>query len=84
MNVKNYSDWLVVSDIDGTLNNTLRRTPKVNTDAIDEFVYKKGGNFTLASARNVQSLEPHYKNLPDLSTPAFVLNGAGIYDYKKN
>lgn len=85
MNSKSsYSDWLVVSDIDGTLNNKLRRTPKANTKAIDEFVHIKGGNFTLASARNVQSLEPHYKNLPDVGTPAIVLNGAGIYDFKTN
>ena len=84
MNTKNYADWLLVSDIDGTLNNKLRRTPKVNTTAIDKFVHQSGGNFTLASARNVQSLEPHYKNLPDVSTPAIVLNGAGIYDYKSN
>ena len=84
MNAKNYSDWLVVSDIDGTLNNQLRKTPKVNTDAIREFVHTKGGNFTLASARNVQSLEPHYKNLPDVKTPAIVLNGAGIYDFTAN
>lgn len=81
MNSKNYSDWLVVSDIDGTLNNKLRRTPKINTDAISSFVHKKGGHFTLASARNVQSLTPHYKNLPDVGTPAIVLNGAGIYDF---
>ena len=82
MNNKNYSDWLIVSDIDGTLNNTRRQTPEVNTKAIDEFVHKKGGNFTLASARGVQSLAPHYKNLPDVGTPAIVLNGAGIYDFK--
>ena len=84
MSIKNYSDWLIVSDIDGTLNNKLRRTPKANIDAIDEFVHKNGGNFTLASARGVQSLEPHYKNLPDISTPAIVLNGAGIYDFKSD
>lgn len=84
MSVKNYSDWLIVSDIDGTLNNVLRRTPKVNTNAIDDFVHGKGGNFTLASARNVQSLKQHYDNLPDISTPAVVLNGAGIYDYKSD
>lgn len=81
MKRKNYSNWLIVSDIDGTLNNKLRRTPKVNTKAIDEFVHKNGGNFTLASARNVQSLRPHYDNLPDVRTPAVVLNGAGIYDF---
>ncbi len=83
MEEKKYADWLVVSDIDGTLNNTLRRTPKVNTQAIDRFVHTLGGSFTLASARNVQSLRPHYMKLPDVKTPAIVLNGAGIYDFSK-
>ncbi len=82
MDCKNYSDWLIVSDIDGTLNNTRRQTPEINTKAIDDFVHNKGGNFTLASARGVQSLAPHYKNLPDVGAPAIVLNGAGIYDFK--
>ncbi len=83
MKEKDYSDWLVVSDIDGTLNNKLRRTPKVNIGAIDRFVHTLGGSFTLASARNVQSLRPHYMNLPDVKSPAVVLNGAGIYDFTR-
>ena len=82
MNDKNYSEWLIVSDIDGTLNNQLRQIPKVNKEAIYDFVHNKGGRFTLASGRGVQSLGPHYKNLPDVKTPAIVLNGAGIYDYE--
>lgn len=83
MKQKDFSRWLVVSDIDGTLNNKLRKTPKVNTEAIDRFVHSYGGKFTLASARNVQSLRPHYNRLPDVKTPAIVLNGAGIYDFEK-
>ncbi len=83
MKEKDYSDWLVVSDIDNTLNNKLRRTPEVNTRAISRFVHVLGGNFTLASARNVQSLRPHYMNLPGVKTPAIVMNGAGIYDFDK-
>lgn len=83
MEEKKYKDWLVVSDIDGTLNNTFRRTPKVNIEAIDRFAHILGGAFTLASARNVQSLRPHYMKLPDVKTPAIVLNGAGIYDFSK-
>jgi hydroxymethylpyrimidine pyrophosphatase-like HAD family hydrolase len=83
MKAKSFSDWLVVSDIDGTLNNKLRRTPKVNTLAIDRFVNILGGKFTLASARNVQSLKPHYMKLPDVKTPAIVMNGAGIYDFSQ-
>ena len=83
MNKKDFSDWLVVSDIDGTLNNKLRKTPEKNIAAIDRFVHELSGNFTLASARGVQSLRPHYKKLPNLKTPAIVLNGAGIYDFSK-
>lgn len=84
MKKTDYSDWLIVSDIDGTLNNKKRKTPKVNTEAVDRFVHTLKGNFTLASARGVESLTPHYRNLPDVSTPAIVLNGAGIFDFKCN
>lgn len=83
MKEKDFNSWLIVSDIDGTLNNKLRHTPKANIEAIDRFVHTLGGSFTLASARNVQSLRKHYMNLPDVKTPAIVLNGAGIYDFSK-
>ncbi len=81
-NKKNLSDWLVVSDIDGTLNNKLRRLPKRNEDAISRFV-SLGGRFTLASGRNPQSMEKHFKRLPIDGTPSVVINGAGIYDFQK-
>lgn len=80
---KNLSHFLVVSDIDGTLNNKLRRTPKVNLEAIRRFTRDEGGHFTLASARCAPSLYTYYKNLPDKSTPAIIMNGAGIYDFSK-
>ncbi len=80
-----FSDWLVVSDIDGTLNNKLRRLPKKNYDAINEFVIEKKGRFTLASGRNVSSIRKPYESLPMISgTPAVILNGAGIYDVKND
>lgn len=77
-----FSDWLVVSDIDGTLNNKLRRLPKRNYERICEFVQEKKGHFTLASGRNVSSMRAPFENLPIASTPAVLLNGAGIYDYE--
>lgn len=80
---KDLSHFLVVSDIDGTLNNKLRRTPKVNLEAIGRFTKEEGGHFTLASARCADSLYTYYKNLPDKSTPAIILNGAGIYDFSQ-
>ncbi len=74
------SNWLVTSDIDGTLNNKRRKLPERNLKAITEFV-QKGGKFTLASSRNPQSMRRHYENLPT-DIPAVVMNGAGIYDFK--
>lgn len=81
-NKKNLSGWLVVSDIDGTLNNKLRKLPSRNEKAIKRFV-ELGGRFTLASGRNPQSMEKHFKRLPIDGTPAVVINGAGLYDFKK-
>lgn len=77
-----FSDWLVASDIDGTLNNKLRRLPKRNYERICEFVQEKKGYFTLASGRNISSMRAPFENLPIASTPAVLLNGAGIYDYE--
>lgn len=40
-----FSEWLVASDIDGTLNNKFRKLPQRNYDAIKEFVVNKKGAF---------------------------------------
>ncbi|MDD6729251.1 MAG: HAD-IIB family hydrolase [Eubacteriales bacterium] len=78
---KTFENWLVVSDIDGTLNNKVRKLPKRNYDAIKKFT-DLGGNFTLASGRLQSSLERNYNRITP-NQPAVVLNGAGIYDYNK-
>ena len=78
---KTFENWLVVSDIDGTLNNKLRKLPKRNYYAIKEFT-ERGGNFTLASGRLQSSLERNYNRITP-NQPAVVLNGAGLYDYKE-
>lgn len=78
---KTFENWLVVSDIDGTLNNKIRKLPKINYNAIKEFT-DRGGNFTLASGRLQSSLERNYNRITP-NQPAIVLNGAGIYDFNK-
>lgn len=78
---KTFENWLVVSDIDGTLNNKLRMLPKKNYEAIRKFT-EAGGNFTLASGRTVSSLKRNYDRVTP-NQPAVVLNGSGIYDYSK-
>ncbi len=76
----NYNDILLVSDIDGTLNNKKMQLPSNNKKAITEFT-ANGGIFTLCSGRNLESLSIHYDKL-NIKTPAIFLNGAGIYDFK--
>ncbi|MEG2080865.1 MAG: HAD hydrolase family protein [Oscillospiraceae bacterium] len=76
-----FSNWLVATDIDGTLNNKLRHLPKKNLDAITEFVVEKKGNFTLASGRNPNSMRKTFESLPISKTPVVLFNGAGVYDY---
>ncbi len=78
---KRFDNWLVASDIDGTLNNKARRLPRKNYEAIKEFT-ERGGHFTLASGRLVSSLKRNYDRVTP-NAPAVVLNGAGIYDYNK-
>ena len=77
-----YSDWLVASDIDGTLHTKLRTLPEINKKTIDRFM-AGGGNFTLASGRPVNSLERAYRRV-NPNCPAIILNGAGIYDFHTN
>lgn len=76
-----YKKWLLVSDIDGTLNTKSLKLPEKNRTAIQRYV-DNGGNFTLSSGRNLPSLQIHYKKL-GIDTPAIFLNGAGIYDFKE-
>lgn len=76
-----FENWLVVSDIDGTLNNKFRKLPKRNYNAIKKFT-ENGGNFTLASGRMVSSLKRNYDRVTP-NQPAVVINGAGIYDYEQ-
>lgn len=75
------SDWLIASDIDGTINDKSRHLVKRNYDAIQEFVKERKGHFTLASGRSPNSMRKHYKRLNIPDGMAVVINGAGIYDY---
>ena len=77
------SDWLVASDIDGTLNDKRRRLPKRNFDAIQKFVYEYGGHFILSSGRSIESMRKHFKNLGLNTGYAVFINGAGVYDYSQ-
>lgn len=68
-----FSEWLVASDIDGTLNNKFRKLPQRNYDAIKEFVVNKKGHFTLASGRNVVTMRgPFYGTADYINTGCYI------------
>ena len=77
------SDWLLASDIDGTLNNKSRHLPSRNREAIRRFVYDYGGKMILASGRSIESMRFHFEKLHLNSGYAVFSNGAGVYDYQK-
>lgn len=82
-NEKKLSDWLIASDIDGTINNKARKLVQRNYDAIHKYIDQYGGNFTLASGRSPDSMRKHFKRLDIADGKAIVINGAGIYDFAK-
>ena len=77
------SDWLIASDIDGTLNNKARKLPKRNYDAIQKFVHEYSGNFILSSGRSIEAMRKHVEKLHLTNGYAVFINGAGVYNYTK-
>jgi len=73
------SDYLVVSDVDGTLLQAGYGIPRANLDAIDRFV-ARGGKFTLCTGRGVESVS-RLTDWVHLTAPAVLCNGSYIYDF---
>ncbi len=76
-----FKDYLIVSDIDGTLLNAPNPIPLRNLQALREFT-NHGGRFALATGRSVDSAGQYVCQLP-VNVPCILFNGAGIYDYTK-
>lgn len=83
MNIKNQSNTLYISDLDGTLLNQdvklTARTIKILNDLLG-----KGVLFTVATARTIASVKYILKDL-NLTLPIILMNGVCIFDpVKKN
>ena len=75
------ADFLVVSDLDGTLLQVPDGISDCSRTVIRLFTMM-GGRFTVASGRSPLSVKNALKGLP-LSAPAIVFNGGMLYDYQK-
>lgn len=73
------SDYIIMSDVDGTLLSHEGHIPQRNIDALKRFA-AKGGRFGIATGRAKEVIGDFVKVLP-VNAPCVIHNGGGIYDY---
>jgi len=78
----NISDYLVVTDMDGTLLKVPNGIPEVNVSKINEYG-RKGGYITCCTGRSVDAVR-HFTDEVHFSAPGITCNGAVIYDFSEN
>lgn len=77
--MKRFDDYLIVTDLDGTLYKTQTDIPKVNIEAIGRFT-SLGGKFAVATGRGIEAAR-FITQAIDIPDPIIVNNGHAIYDY---
>lgn len=74
------SEMLFITDLDGTLLPQSKIISEKDFNEISNY-RKKGGLFSIATGRTIQSAKPYYKSL-DIDIPIILYNGAMIYSPK--
>lgn len=77
-----FSNYLLISDMDGTLFADPQTIPQNNIDAITYFT-DNGGLFSIATGRSQTSVRTYLDQLP-INCPIITTNGAQIYDFSQN
>lgn len=75
----NYSNIVLLSDLDGTLLNSKREISKENRDALSYFVNNQG-KFAVATGRSRESAVKFLDGIP-INAPSITLNGGMLYDF---
>lgn len=79
--IKDLSNFLLVTDLDGTLLPSDKILSQKDLTAIEKF-RSAGGKFTIATGRTVKTAETYFNKLkPD--TPCILFNGAVLFDANK-
>ena len=78
--MSDFSRYMIVSDLDGTLLNRKSRVSERNMRAIRHFS-AHGGLFTVATGRVHLNMRTAFEPTQLLSTPAVLCNGAYLYDF---
>jgi Cof subfamily protein (haloacid dehalogenase superfamily) len=77
----NYSDFLIVTDVDGTLMRAELGISEKNLAAIRAFT-EKGGGFTVATGREINVTKELLEGVP-ITAPSIHINGGYIYDWER-
>lgn len=77
---KIFEGYILVSDMDGTLIGSDRKVSDKNLEAIKYFT-DRGGMFTVATGRMLQSVEEFISEL-HIKCPTMLHNGAKIFDFR--
>ena len=74
-----YDQTAILTDLDGTLFNSLGEVSQADRAAIRAFI-AGGGLFAVATGREPRNARRHLPDVP-LNGPSIVLNGAAVYDF---
>lgn len=77
--MKKLSDFVVISDVDGTLLDHNMKIPQRNINAIRRFI-DAGGRFGIATGRSKGLMLESAGDLP-INCPCVLYNGGALYDY---
>lgn len=80
--MKKYEDYLLITDMDGTLLNKKKEISADNMQAIKSFI-EEGGNFAIATGRSPVSAKPWLNQLP-INFPCVFYNGSMVKDVNEN
>jgi len=79
--VKNYQDFVLVADLDGTLANSEHIVSQKNKDAIAHFV-AEGGFFSVATGRTQNNAVPYMAGVV-VNAPCILYNGGALFSWQE-
>ncbi|HMM19294.1 MAG TPA: HAD-IIB family hydrolase [Selenomonadales bacterium] len=79
--MKTYKDFILVTDIDGTLANSEHKVSERNKEAIACFV-AGGGHFAVATGRTQKNVVPYIEGLA-VNAPCILYNGGALFSWQE-
>lgn len=79
--MKEYKDFILVTDMDGTLANSEHQVSQKNKEAIAYFV-ENGGHFAVATGRTQKNVGPYMTGLT-VNAPCILYNGGALFSWQE-